>query len=124
MDIFKNYLEKIENIEHRERVDEILKWIATNFPNLKPKIAWNQPMFTDHETFIIAISVSKNHLSVSPEVEGIKYFSKDIIKSGYEHSKMLFKIKWSDEVDYSLFKKMIEFNIKEKAECKTFWRHE
>lgn len=122
MDIFKEFLEKIENKQNRDRVEEVLFWVSENFPTLQPKIAWNQPMFTDHETFIIAFSVAKHHMSIAPEKAGINQFSEEIIQAGYEHSKELIRIGWDKPLDFSLLKKIIEFNIKDKAECSDFWR--
>jgi uncharacterized protein YdhG (YjbR/CyaY superfamily) len=122
MKVFADYLKNIENPEHRTRTEEVLNWVSTNYPDLVPKIAWNQPMFTDHGTFIIGFSTAKNHLAVTPEIEGINRFSNEITKSGYEHSKMLIRIPWDKSVDYSLLKKIIEFNILDKADCSTFWR--
>lgn len=34
-------------------MEEVLGWVTKKFPNLKPKISWNQPILTDHGTFII-----------------------------------------------------------------------
>lgn len=122
MKVFANYLTDIENPEHRTRTEEVLNWVTNNYPDLVPKIAWNQPMFTDHGTFIIGFSTAKNHLAVTPEIEGINRFSNEITKSGYEHSKMLIRIPWDKSVDYSLLEKIIGFNILDKADCSTFWR--
>ena len=122
MDDFKDYLARIENPEHRARTKEILDWVGGSFPQLQPKIAWNQPMFTDHGTFIIGFSVSKTHLAAAPEQEGILRFSKDIAHSGYDHSQQLLRIKWGQPIDYALLRKIIAFNIEEKAGYKTFWR--
>lgn len=122
MEVFAEYLERINNLQHRSRVEEVLGWIINNFPNLTPKIAWKQPMFTDHGTFIICFSVAKQHMSVAPEKVGIQHFSDDIVKSGYEYSKELIRIPWDGPIDYSLLKKIIEFNILDKKECSTFWR--
>ena len=36
--------------------------------------------------------------------------------------KMLFRIPWERDVDYTLLRRMIAFNRTEKAHCKTFWR--
>lgn len=94
MDSFEDYLARIENLDHRERTKEVLDWVGGSFPQLQPKIAWNQPMFTDHSTFIIGFSVSKTHLAAAPEREGILRFSRDIAHSGYDHSQQLFRIKW------------------------------
>ncbi len=122
MEVFSEYLAKIENKENRERVETVLGWVLEKFPNLQPRIAWNQPMFTDHGTFIIGFSVAKQHMAVAPECVVISRFSEDIKQAGYDHSSELFRIKWSSPVDYSLLEKIIEFNIEDKKQCTTFWR--
>ncbi len=123
MDVFAEYLARIENPLHRARVEEVLSWIIRRFPNLMPKIAWNQPMFTDHGTFIIGFSVAKPHLAVAPERVGILRFSDEIVQAGYEHSKELIRIRWDNPVDFSLLEKIIAYNILDKAECTTFWQN-
>ncbi|ASW44194.1 iron chaperone [Clostridium isatidis] len=122
MNTFSDFLEKIENPDHRNKLEEILNWIINKFPELNPVIKWNQPMFTHQGTFIIAFSVSKQHIAVAPEDAVILKFAKDIEKSGYEHTKRIFRIKWKNPIDYSLLEKIIQFNILDKADCKTFWR--
>ncbi len=122
MEVFAEYLERIDNPQHRARTEEILSLVIEKFPNLEPKIAWNQPMFTDHGTFIIGFSVAKKHLAVAPERAGITRFSKDIVQAGYDHTNELIRIPWDSPVQFSLLEKMIEFNLLDKAECKTFWR--
>ncbi len=122
MKVFEEYLASINNDQHRARVEEIMKWIMDKFPNLDPKIAWNQPMFTHHETFIIGFSASKQHLAVGLEGAEIIHFSEEIKKAGYDHSVKLFRIKWSNPVNFALLEKIIEFNILDKVDCKTFWR--
>ena len=54
MEVFAEFLSKINIPQHRARVEEVLTWVPKKNPNLMPKIAWNQPMFTNHGTFIIA----------------------------------------------------------------------
>ncbi|PAF35674.1 iron chaperone [Terribacillus saccharophilus] len=122
MEAFAEYLAQIDNPQHRERTEEVLKWVAEKYPNMEQKIAWNQPMFTDHGTFIIGFSIAKQHLAVAPEKAGIDHFSDDIVQAGYDHTKQLVRIKWDGPVDYSLLERMIEFNITDKADCTTFWR--
>ena len=122
MDVFAEYLAGIENPQNQARVEEILSWILKQFPDFAPRIAWNQPMFTDHGTFIIAFSVSKHHLAVGPEQACLDHFSDEIVKAGYEHSKMLLRIRWEQPVDYALLEDIIRFNIADKAETTTFWR--
>ncbi|MDV2682783.1 iron chaperone [Alkalihalophilus lindianensis] len=122
MDVFAEYLAGIDNPEHRARMEEVLGWVANKYPHLEPKIAWNQPMFTDHGTYIIGFSVAKHHLAVAPEKEGMDHFSDQIKQAGHDHTKQLVRFKWDNPVDFSLLEKMIEFNIFDKADCSTFWR--
>ena len=122
MEKFADYLAAIQDVEQRERLREVLNWVIQKFPNLESKIAWNQPMFTDHGTFIIGFSVSRQHFAVSPEVKGIEKFSDEIVESGYSHGKNIFRIKWDDPVEYTLLERMIQFNIDDKKECTAFWR--
>ncbi|WP_054951575.1 iron chaperone [Numidum massiliense] len=122
MEVFAEFLARIDHPQHRTRTEEVLGWVCNKFPNLIPAIKWNQPMFTDHGTFIIGFSTAKHHLAVAPERAGIIHFSDEIVQAGYSHSKMLLRLPWDRPVDFSLLEKMIEFNILDKADCATFWR--
>ncbi|MDD9267229.1 iron chaperone [Paenibacillus sp. GCM10023248] len=122
MEVFAEYLARIDNPQHRTRTEEILTWVSEKFPTLMPKIAWNQPMFTDHGTFIIGFSVAKQHVAVAPEKAGMIHCSADIVQAGYTYTKELVRIRWDQPVDFSLLEKMIRFNIADKADCSTFWR--
>lgn len=122
MDVFDKYLTTIDNPDNRARTAEVLRWVGETFPSLSPRIAWNQPMFTDHGTYIIGFSVSKRHLAVSPERQGILQFAERIAQAGYDCSKMLFRIGWNSQVDYGLLKTIIAYNMRDKADCQTFWR--
>ncbi|MDR7247104.1 iron chaperone [Priestia megaterium] len=122
MGVLTEYLAYIDNPDHRDRTKEVLAWVANTFPNLEPQIKWNTPMFTNHGTFIVGFSSAKHHLSISPEEVGIAHFADDIAQSGYSATKALFRILWTEPVNYELLKKIIEFNILDKKDCSTFWR--
>ena len=122
MEVFKEYLARIDHPQHRARVEEVLNWVMQTFPNLAPRVAWNQPMFTDHGTFIIGFSMAKHHMAVAPEQAGILRFSCEIVQAGYTHSKELVRIPWDAPVDFALLERIIAFNMSDKAACKTFWR--
>ncbi|MDT4761352.1 iron chaperone [Sphaerochaeta sp. PS] len=122
MEVFEPFLATIEDQRSRNRTEEVFSWVHATFPSLVPKIAWNQPMFTDHGTFIISFSVAKHHLSVSPDVTGMKLFSEEIERAGYTQTINLFRIKWVEAVDYALLQRIIQFNIDDKKDCKTFWK--
>ena len=122
MKVFSDYLDRLDNDQHRARTKEVLDWVINKFPNLEARIAWNQPMFTHQGTFIIGFSVSGRHLAVSPERAGMIRFTDEISKAGYSQSKMLFRIRWEEPVNYDLLEQIILFNCTDKADCKTFWR--
>jgi uncharacterized protein len=122
MKVFEEYLTSLKTPEHRARMEEVFSWIKDTFPTLVPVIKWNQPMFTDHDTYIIGFSAAKNHMSVAPEQAGMNHVLEDIKQAGHDHTKELVRLKWNQPVDYPLLEKMIRFNILDKADCSTFWR--
>ncbi|PID07390.1 MULTISPECIES: iron chaperone [unclassified Sporosarcina] len=122
MMVFSKYLASIDHPDHRERMEEVLKWVANEFPDLEPVIKWNTPMFSNHGTFIIGFSVAKHHMSISPEYAGIAKFADDIAQHGYSATKGLFRIQWNKPINYELLKKIIEFNIEDKMDVTSFWR--
>ena len=122
MKIFEEFLAGIDHPDQRERTQDILKWVCEKYPQLETVVKWNQPMFTDHGTFIIGFSVSKQHLAVSPENAGITHCEEEIKQAGYDYTKGIVRIPWNKPVDYTLLKKMIEFNMTDKADYTKFWR--
>ena len=119
---FEDYLRKIEDPSQQDRVREVLTWVQTEFPQLKQRYAWNQPMFTDHGTFIIGFSVAKPHLAFAPEGPAMANFADQIAADRYNPGKKFGRIKWTQAIDYDLLHQIIAFNIADKANCTTFWR--
>ena len=120
--ILEPFLSKIADEKQKERMLKVLEFVISNYPELTPKIAWNQPMFTDHETFIIAFSVSKKHIAIAPEKAGILHFSEEIVEAGYEHTSELIRVPWNNDFNFTLLKRIVEYNIVDKKDCSTFWR--
>ena len=54
------FLDGIDEPEKRDRMEDILNYIKGEFPQLEEVFKWNQPMFTDHGTFIIGFSIAKD----------------------------------------------------------------
>jgi uncharacterized protein len=122
MEVFAEYLAHIDNPQHRARTEEVLTWVTKKFPNLEPQIKWNKPTFTDHGTYIIMFATAKNHLSILPEEKTMVHFADEIAQAGYSASSRLFRIQWTEPVNYELLERIIDFNIKDKAENSNFWR--
>lgn len=120
--VFEEYLKDIDNDSHQYKVSELLYWILNEFPELEPVIKWNQPMVTHNGTYIFGLSVSKQHIAVSPELATIKHFKDDIEKTGYSYTDNIIRIKWKEVIDYDLIRKMIVFQMEEKAGFTKFWR--
>lgn len=118
----QRFFDSIDELEKRERMEDILNHIKEKFPQLKEEIKWNQPMFSDHGTFIIGFSIAKGHIAVAPEAKVISLFEKEIKEAGYSHTQGLFRIKWTEQVDLDLIDKMVEYNIEDKIDMKKFWR--
>lgn len=118
---FDDYLKSIADIDQRARMKEILSQIHEAFPELEVAVKWNQPMFLDHGTFIIAFSHAKKHISVAPEHVALEKFKDDFKKAGYTQTKMLVQIPHHKEVDYALIERVISFNIEYKKDWDKFW---
>lgn len=115
-----DYLDTIENVEHRETFSSLLTWVQQEFPNLVLEIKWNQPMFLDHGTFIIAFSKAKHHFSVGPEKMILDRF-RDQVEEHYVAKKMLFQIKWNQVINYHLLRVLIAATIEKKKDYDKFW---
>lgn len=122
IEAFKEYLKSIDDTSHRDRMEEILKWIVENYPELDTRIGWNQPMFTHHETYIIGFSFSKQHIALSPEVKSIIKFKEKIEKLNLSYTDNIIRIKWEDKIPYDLLEMLIEYNIEDKEGYTKFWR--
>lgn len=122
MSIFQIFIDELDTPEKKEKLGSIFEYIRKSFPQLKEEIRWNQPMYTDHGTFIIGFSTATNHISVAPEVKALEKFSDEIIAAGYTRSKKLFRIKFTDKIDFDLLHRIIAFNIEDKKDTNKFWR--
>jgi len=122
MQEFDKFINDIVDPLHKVKTIEVLEWVHKTFPELKTRYAWNQPMFIDHDTFIVGFSVAKQHLAVAPELAGIIHFANDIKEAGFEHSQQLIKFPWNKPINYDLLQRVIQFNIEDKANVSTFWR--
>lgn len=116
------YLETIELTTSKNKFLSIIKWIKKEFPELTLEIKWNQPMFIKDDTFILSLSALKNHYSIAPEYKTMELFKGKIKKSKFSQTKMLFRVKYTEEMDFELLREIINYNIKDKEGFTKFWR--
>jgi len=122
MQNLEDYIASIEKKEHQEKFTTLTNAVYSNFPQLQLVFKWNEPVFVYQETFIISFIKTKKHITVSPEVAGIKQFFDRITACGYPMGKSTFRIKWDETIDYQLLYDIIQFNLDEKQDYPTFWR--
>lgn len=121
MEYFNDLLSTLPAVQS-EKLITIINWIEQNYPDFEPMIKWKQPMFAHKGTFIISFAPYKAHINVAPEVKTIDLFREKIEAAGYETTNNTFKIKYSDEINYDLLKKIIDFQVEDKAGWTKFWR--
>ncbi|WP_291452238.1 iron chaperone [Actinomyces sp. ICM47] len=61
------FLATIPDAQHRARMVDVLVWMGLTYPELELRIAWNQPMFTHHGTYIVGFSAASTHMAMIPE---------------------------------------------------------
>lgn len=123
METLEEFLATIDQPDHRDILENLIQQIQKDYPELNLEIKWNQPMFIMDGTFILGLSASKNHFSISPEEKGVKKFTDYMDEHSISYSKMLFRMPWDpEEIDYDLIKLMIDYNMEDKKGYNKFWR--
>ncbi|AVK62464.1 hypothetical protein C5Z25_00600 [Lactobacillus sp. CBA3605] len=120
--VFKSFTTAIPDTIHREQVITVLNWVVTTFPELAPRYAWNQTMFTHHATFIVGFSVAKPHFNIALEKITLDHFAPQINASGDRVTTMLWQVTYGHSVNYSLLQQAIQYNLDTKQTITTFWR--
>lgn len=126
-EFFEDHLSRVDDDTQRTVALAVLEWVHATYPELRVRLAWNQPMFTLGETFIIGFSYAKKHIAVAPERAGIERFSTKFDERGLSYGKMMVRFPWPDSGDagdlpLDLLGAMIDFNIEEKRGMTKFWR--
>lgn len=122
VETFEDFLATMGEPDHKDKMETILNWVQGTYPELKTRIAWSQPMFVDHGTFIIGFSHSKNQISMSPEGKAIREHLPYIEEAGLSYTDNIIRIKWADPIPYDLIKMLIDYNIEDKKDYTKFWR--
>lgn len=86
METLADYLAQAKAPQRRVRMAEVLEWAERTFSGLELRVAWNQPVFTDHWTFIVGISVSAR-ASGRFSGAGLEGFFREIARGGYAGAK-------------------------------------
>ena len=116
------YLETIPNDDNRARMVDVLVWVGLTYPELELRIAWNQPMFTHHGTYIIGFSAAAKHIAMAPERATMIRFEQVMRERGTVFGTMLAHQPWNKPFDYELLDAFIQHQLAEKQDVTSFWR--
>ena len=116
------YLETIPNDDNRARMVEVLNWVSERYPELELRIAWNQPMFTHHGTYIIGFSAASKHMTMAPERATMNRFEQVMRERGTGFGKMFVRQLWNKPFDHELLDAFIQHQLTEKQDITSFWR--
>lgn len=100
---------------------ELLEWMVENHPELETCIAWNQPMFTHHGTFIVGFSASKAYLSGAAEDVVLERMRADFTAAGYKCLKRTVNFPPSKPLPFDLPNRAIAEQIELKKGVTSFW---
>lgn len=116
------YLETIPDDDNRARMVDVLVWVGLTYPELELRIAWNQPMFTHHGTYIIGFSAASKHMAMAPERATMIRFEPVMRERGTDFGTMLARQPWNKPFDYELLDAFIQHQLAEKHDVTSFWR--
>lgn len=116
------YLETISNADNRARMVDVLVWVGLTYPELELRIAWNQPMFTYHGTYIVGFSAASTHMAIAPERATMIRFEQVMRERGTDFGKMFARQPWNKPFDYELLDAFIQHQLAAKKDITSFWR--
>lgn len=116
------YLKTIPDDDNRARMVDVLVWVGLTYPELELRIAWNQPMFTHHGTYIIGFSAASKHMAMAPERATMIRFEQVMRERGTDFGTMLARQPWTKPFDYELLDAFIQHQLTEKQDITSFWR--
>ena len=97
-------------------------WGSLTYPELELRIAWNQPMFTHHGTYIIGFSAPSKHMAMAPERATMIRFEQVMRERGTDFGTMVTRQPWNKPFDYELLDAFIQHQLAEKQDITSFWR--
>lgn len=116
------YLETIPSDDNRARMVDVLAWVVLTYPELELRVAWNQPMFTHHGTYIIGFSATSKHMAMAPERATMIRFEPVMRERGTDFGKMFARQPWNKPFDFELLNAFIQHQLEEKQDITSFWR--
>jgi uncharacterized protein YdhG (YjbR/CyaY superfamily) len=116
------YISAIKDPKKEKIFRGVIEKVKKMSPGIEISMKWNNPMAVLDDKFVIGFSAYNDFISVGLEGKESEKFAKEITDSGYSKNIYTFKIKWDDEINYSLLNKIVNFSISDKKGTNKFWR--
>ena len=101
---------------------EVLDWVAEHYPELELRIAWNQPIFTHHGTYIIGFSTASKHMAMAPGRATVIRFESVMRERGTDFGTMLACQPWTKPFGYEPLDAFIRHQLSDKRHVTSFRR--
>ena len=101
---------------------DVLVWAGLTYPELELRIAWNQPMFTHHGTYIIGFSAASKHIAMTSECATMIRLEPVMRERGTDFDKTFARQPWNKPFDYGLLNAFIQHQLADKRHVTSFWR--
>ena len=112
------YLVTIPDDDNQARMVDVLVWVGLTYPALELRIAWNQPMFTHHGTYIVGFSAASKHMATAPERATMIRFEPIMRERGTDFGTML--ACQPRRFAYELPDALITHQLHDKHDCSPF----
>ena len=99
-----------------------LVWVRLTYPELVLCIAWNQPMFTHHGTYIVGFSSASKHMAIAPERATMIRFEPVMGECCTDFDTILARQPWNKPFDYELLDAFIRHQLSDKRHVTSFRR--
>lgn len=115
------FLATIPKADNRARVVAVLDWVRQSYPELELRIAWNQPMFTHHGTYIIGFSAASTHMAMAPERATMIHFEQAMRERGTDFGTLFAREPWRKSFDYELLDAFVQYQLAHEQDTTSFW---
>ena len=110
------------NNDNRARLLDVLVRVGLTYPELELRIAWSQPMFTHHGTYIIGLSAAPKHMALTPERATMIHFEPIFHERDTDFGKRFARQPWNNPFDYELLDTFIQDQLAGKQVITSLWR--
>ena len=101
---------------------DALVWVGLTYPELELRIAWNQPMFTHHGTYMIGFSAASKHMAMASECATMIRLEPVMRERGTDFGTKLARQPWNKPFAYELLDGFIRHQLTDKRHVTSFWR--